>query len=195
MQHLNVIVSESQRLSRLIGNVLTFARKQNDKLTLHPAAGNVDQCIQFVLDHFRAALESKRVHIVFNAAANTAVEFDRDALEQILGNLFSNVEKYAAGGGLMEVTSRQSGSSTSIVVSDHGPGIPKGQEEKIFDPFHRLSNKLSDGVTGTGIGLSIARDLARKHGGDLKAVASEAGARFELQLQTPPAQSTKESRA
>jgi signal transduction histidine kinase len=195
MQHLNVIVSESQRLSRLIGNVLTFARTQNDKLTLHPAAGNVDQCIQFVLDHFKAALESKRVDIVFNAAANAAVEFDRDALEQILGNLFSNVEKYAAGGGLMEVTSRQSGSSTSIVVSDRGPGIPKGQEEKIFDPFHRLSNKLSDGVTGTGIGLSIARDLARKHGGDLKAVASQGGARFELQLQTPPAQSTKEPRA
>jgi signal transduction histidine kinase len=183
-QHLNVIVSESQRLSRLIGNVLTFARKQNDKLTLHPSVGNVDTCIQFVLDHFRAVLESKGVSIVFNGGANALVEFDRDALEQILGNLFSNVEKYAASGGLMEVTSRQNGPSTWITVKDSGPGIPKGQEERIFDPFHRLSNKLSDGVTGTGIGLSIARDLARKHGGDLKALASTAGAQFELRLHT-----------
>src|SRR6185503_4134452 len=105
--------------------------------------------------------------------------------EQILGNLFSNVEKYAAQGGLMEVTSRQNGSTTLIVVADRGPGIPRGQEEKIFDPFHRLSNKLSDGVTGTGIGLSIARELARKHGGDLKAVASDVGACFLLELRTP----------
>ena len=90
----------------------------------------------------------------------------------------------------MEVASRQSGSTTSIVISDRGPGIPKGQEEKIFDPFHRLSNKLSDGVTGTGIGLTIARDLARRHGGDLRAVASDTGARFELWIHTPPSTSS-----
>ena len=190
-QHLGVIVSESQRLSRLIGNVLTFARKQSDKLTLHRTAGNVDQCIQFVLDHFTAVLESKGVRTAFTRGAGAAVEFDRDALEQILGNLFSNVEKYAGSGGLMEVTSRQNGSTTSIVVDDKGPGIPRGQEEKIFNPFYRLSNKLSDGVTGTGIGLSIARELARKHGGDLKAAPSNAGARFELELQTPPAEGTR----
>jgi signal transduction histidine kinase len=188
-QQLGVIVSESQRLSRLIGNVLTFARKQNDKLALHSAAGNIDHCIQFVLDHFKATLESKGVKTVFTPGADLTVQFDRDALEQILGNLFSNVEKYAAGGGEMEVTSHQNGSTTSIVISDRGPGIPRGQEEKIFEPFQRLSNKLSDGVTGTGIGLTIARDLARRHGGDLKALASDKGARFELQLHTPPASS------
>ena len=188
-QHLGVIVSESQRLSRLIGNVLTFARKQNNKLTVHPAEGNVDQCIRFVLDRFKASLESKGVKTVFNAGAGATVEFDRDALEQILENLFSNVEKYAAAGERMEVTSRQDGATTSIVVTDRGPGIPKSQLERIFDPFYRLSNKLSDGVTGTGIGLSIARDLARKHGGDLKAVAPEVGACFELELHTPQKES------
>jgi len=195
-QQLGVIVSESQRLSRLIGNVLTFARRQNDKLALHRTAGNIDQCISFVLDHFKATLESKGVRTLFTRGAGATVEFDRDALEQILGNLFSNVEKYAAGGGLMEVKSLQDGSTTTIIISDRGPGIPRGQEQKIFEPFHRLSNKLSDGVTGTGIGLTIARDLARKHGGDLKAVGSDTGARFELQLHTPPLTSTlKEPRA
>ncbi|HTG72115.1 MAG TPA: HAMP domain-containing sensor histidine kinase [Terriglobia bacterium] len=184
-QHLGVIVSESQRLSRLIGNVLTFARKQNDKLTLRSTPGNVDACIQLVIDHFKAVLESKGVRTVFIPGANARAEFDHDALEQILGNLFSNVEKYAAAGGLLEVTSRQEDGRTSIVVSDRGAGIPKGQEVRIFEPFHRLSNKLSDGVTGTGIGLSIARELARTHGGDLKAVASDVGACFLLELRTP----------
>jgi signal transduction histidine kinase len=76
-QHLGVIVSESQRLSRLIGNVLTFARKQNDKLVLHNTPGNVDRCIQFVLDHFKAALESKGVRTVFTGGADATVAFDR----------------------------------------------------------------------------------------------------------------------
>jgi signal transduction histidine kinase len=193
VHHLDIIVSESQRLSRLIGNVLTFARQQNDKLSLHPAEGSVDRCIEFVLDHFQASLDAKGVTTRFDAAAGGSVQFDRDALEQILGNLFSNVEKYAASGGRMEVASRQQGSTTTVTVTDRGPGIPKGQEERIFAPFQRLGNKLSDGVTGTGIGLTIARDLARQHGGDLRVVPTEGGACFELRLRTPQAAARQEA--
>lgn len=183
-RHLDIIVSESQRLSRLIGNVLTFARKQNDRLTLHPVEGSIDRCIEFVLDHFQAALEAKGVKSTFSAGAGASLRFDRDAVEQILGNLFSNVEKYAASGGLMEVASRQQDGSVTITVCDRGPGIPKGQEERIFLPFHRLSNKLSDGTTGTGIGLTIARELARRHGGDLRVLPTADGACFQLALRT-----------
>ena len=90
----------------------------------------------------------------------------------------------------MEVTSEQRDSTTTITVRDRGPGIPKGQEASIFRPFHRLSNKLSDGITGTGIGLSIARELARKHGGDLVVVASATGACFELRIHAPAVSNT-----
>ena len=183
--YLGVIVSESQRLSRLIGNVLTFARQQKKKLNLHKSRGCVDDVISSVLDHFRPSLESKGVRISFTASADGMVEFDRDALEQILGNLFSNVEKYAATGGSMEVTSRQKADKTLITVADAGPGIPKNQAHKIFEPFYRISNKVSDGVTGTGIGLSIALDLAQRHGGDVKLLPSECGAYFQVELSTP----------
>jgi len=184
-RQLGIIVAESARLSRLIGNVLTFSRQQNDRLALHHSAGSIDLCISFVLEHFHAALEAKGVASAFDAGAGGAVLFDRDAVEQILGNLFSNVEKYAAAGGQMQVCSRQQGDTTTIRVADRGPGIPRGQEERIFEPFHRLSNRLSDGVTGTGIGLTIARELARRHGGDLRVVPAEQGACLELQLHTP----------
>jgi signal transduction histidine kinase len=139
-----------------------------------------------VLEHFSAPLESRGVKTVFHAGAAAAVQFDRDAVEQILGNLFSNVEKYAASGGSLEITSRQDGQMTSITVRDRGPGIPRGQEQRVFEPFQRLSNKLTDGVTGTGIGLTIARDLARRHGGDLVVVPTEGGACLQLDLRTPP---------
>lgn len=196
-RHVGVIVSESQRLSRLIANVLTVARARSDSPAMHLAAGSVDDCIQVVLDQFSAAWTSKGIRIEFTRGASEMVELDRDALVQILGNLFSNVEKYAVAGQLMEVVTAQHGSTTTVVVADRGPGIPQGEEERIFEPFQRLSSRVSEGVSGTGIGLTIARELARQHGGDLRAVASATGARFELRLQTPiviPAIQSREER-
>ena len=72
-------------------------------------------------------------------------------------------------------------------MADQGPGIPPELAEKIFEPFYRVSNALTDGVAGTGIGLTIARELARLHGGDLELTPSPRGARFVLRLRTPPA--------
>ena len=183
--HLGIIVSESQRLSRLIGNILTFSRKQRRKLNLHLSPGAVDEVVQTVLDHFRASLEDQGIRVRFEADAAETVQLDPDALAQILGNLFNNVEKYAASGGEMRMATRQEPGWSVITVSDNGPGIPPGQRERIFLPFHRISDKLNDGVTGTGIGLTISRDLARLHGGDLVALPSERGAVFELRIATP----------
>jgi len=184
---LEVIVSESQRLSRLIGNVLAFSRGQQGRLRVHPTRGRVDDVIRTVLEHFSVSLADREVAVTFEAGAEAEVLVDGDALEQILGNLVGNVEKYAPSGGLLEITSRQEGERTAVRVADRGPGIPAGQRDRVFEPFHRLSDKLTDGVSGTGLGLGIARDLARLHGGDLKVVPSERGTCLELTLNTPPA--------
>jgi len=181
-RHLDVIVSESQRLSRLINNVLTFARQQRGKLTLHPQPGRLDEMIQAVVEHFRPTLAAKGVTITVATNLPQPVTFDRDALEQILGNLLSNVEKYAATGGQLAITAGQTDHTVTITVTDRGPGIPARERDNIFQPFHRLSNKLTDGVAGTGIGLTIARDLARQHGGDVKLLTTATGACFEITL-------------
>jgi signal transduction histidine kinase len=181
-----VILSESRRLSRLIGNILSFARKRRNTLKLHTKAGVVDEVLATVISHFRPALREKGVEVVFHAGAPGTVVFDHDALEQIMGNLFNNVEKYAGEGGVMEVVSSRKGAITCITVKDRGPGVPEDQREKIFLPFHRVSNRLTDGISGTGIGLSIARELARLHGGDLVVKEGETkGACFQATLQTP----------
>lgn len=71
----------------------------------------------------------------------------------------------------------------TILVKDLGPGIPSGEHERIFLPFHRLDDRPSEGVTGTGLGLAIARDLATSMGGSLRLVTQNgAGATFELRL-------------
>jgi len=180
---LKVIAEESQRLSRLIGNVLTMARQQRKALALKPQPAIVDDVIRDVLRQFEPALSRCKVEATFEAASGESVSVDVDVLEQILVNLFSNVEKYAAAGGVLRVASSQTDKTTTITVSDAGPGIPPRQCDAIFRPFYRSSDRLVD-AAGTGIGLSIARELAQLHGGDLRLVASETGACFEVTLKT-----------
>ncbi len=186
--HLQVIVTESQRLSRLIGNVLTFARQRRDQVTLRNTTARVDEVIATVIERFRPTLKQKGIEVASDLEAGALVQVDADALEQILGNLISNVEKYAADDGRMEIISRQADSQTTIVVADRGPGIPAALGDKIFRPFYRGSDRI-EAVTGTGIGLSIARKLARLHGGDVVLLACENGARFQVILNTPGAES------
>ncbi len=184
-KYLGVIVSESQRLSRLIGNVLTFSRGQR----LRASVCGMDEEIGRVIDLHRPAFEDQEMSIRFKGDAAATVEVDTDMLDQILGNLFSNVEKYAAKKGTaVEVRSRLDGDETEITVEDDGPGIPRGLQEKIFEPFYRISNDVTDGVSGTGIGLAISRDLARLHGGDLHLEERSNGAKFVLVLKTPKPQ-------
>ena len=184
-QYLKVIVAESQRLSRLIGNILTFSRKQRSRLTIRPAAADINEILQSVAENFRAMLESRGLSVRYTPLADGEGLFDRDAVEQIIGNLLGNVEKYAVSGTCAAIRAARDGDTVSIWVEDDGPGVPRRERERIFAPFYRVSNKLTDGVAGTGIGLSIARDLARLHGGDVVLEPSDKGACFRVTLRAP----------
>ncbi|MBI5091076.1 MAG: HAMP domain-containing histidine kinase [Candidatus Hydrogenedentes bacterium] len=181
-RRLGVIVSESQRLSRLINNVLTFGRNQRKLLTLHRTPGIIDEALRSIISTFDAPLNARGVTVDLVTGAGQEANFDRDALEQIMGNLLSNAEKYAPNSGRLEITSHQNGDTVTITVSDQGPGIAGNLRERIFEPFYRVSNKLTDGVAGAGIGLTIARHLARLHGGNLTLEPSPRGARFKVTL-------------
>ncbi|MFT6408244.1 MAG: signal transduction histidine kinase [Arenicella sp.] len=180
----NVVTSESQRLGRLINNVLNFSRTQQQKISVHKSLVSVDDLIKLTLNNFTPAFASKGIEIETQLDTQTPVMLDSELLEQILNNLFSNVEKYAADGGLTRVVSKLDGTQTTILVCDAGQGIPVASREKIFEPFERGSDSLVEGVSGTGIGLSIARDLCRLHGGDLMLIDSDKGACFQVTLLT-----------
>jgi signal transduction histidine kinase len=186
--YLDIVVSESRRLGRLIGNVLTFAREGRNGGTFSPTAEVPDRIVKAVVANFHASLESKQIHVELDLHAGTTVMIDRDITEQILSNLIGNVEKYAASGGYLGIHTKQYGQAaesftTEITVVDKGPGIPKGLREKVFSPFYRISNKSTDGISGTGIGLSIVRGLAKKHGGSAAVVSgAEPGPGTELRV-------------
>ncbi len=189
---LKVIHSESQRLHRIVGNVLSFAQNQRETLAVHPQPGCVDTIVTGVLERSGPSLTQQGIVVNFDGHAAREVLVDAVALEQMLDNLLSNVEKYAAAGGWVGITTRQDGDVTEIAVADHGPGIVQSSRAHVFEPFWRGSDCLTH-AAGTGIGLSIARELARLHGGDVRLDASQRGAVFRIELQTPPVEGTERS--
>jgi signal transduction histidine kinase len=189
---LDIVTDESQRLSRLIGNVLVFAKQERGEATVHLHPGSVDAVIASSVKLFRPALEKRGIDVELDIRAADRVMLDPDALGQILANLVSNVEKYAAAGKWLRIASHREGEMTVVRLEDRGPGVPRSQRGRVFEPFARLSSQVSDGVTGTGIGLGIARQLARLHGGDLTLQSGRdgTGCCFMVSLRTPLADST-----
>jgi signal transduction histidine kinase len=167
---LDIIVQESRRLSRLIANVLTFSKQSRGLVTVKPRPESPDEVIKAVVAGFLPALESRHLRLEMHLETAERVAIDPDLLGQVLGNLLSNVEKYAAPGGRVVINSSARPRQISVRVRDFGPGIPAGRENDIFGPFCRLTDHLTEGVSGTGIGLHLSRELARAHGGDLRLV-------------------------
>lgn len=183
---LDIIVAESQRLSRLIANVLTFSRQQRRALRVRRRPAELDAVVAGVLEQFAPALADKGIATTHHRGATGTAWLDPDAVGQIVGNLISNVEKYAAAGRSLEVRTAQDAGRARVIVADRGPGVGSRHRKRIFEPFYRADDKVTEGAAGTGIGLSLARDLARLHGGDLRLLPSERGARFELELDVSP---------
>jgi signal transduction histidine kinase len=188
-RYLEVLTTESERLSRLINNVLTFGRQRRGALKLFRTPRDVDEVIAKVVRSFAPSLEARGIRAEFETGAPGSVMVDADALEQILGNLLGNVEKYASQDSQLVIRSGREGRKSTVTVSNSGPGIPAAERERIFEPFVRLSDSITDGVAGTGIGLSISRELARLHGGDLVLLPGEKDVTFRLTLETNPAES------
>ncbi len=183
LKRLGIITSEAQRLSRLIGNVLTFAKQHRKTLQLHPVPVNVSDVVRQIADRFAPSLNNHGIQVCVTGEAVNKLWLDPDFVEQILGNLISNVEKYAASGGKLTVRMETTQNDAVIDVIDAGPGITWTQRAGLFQPFSRLSNDLR-ASTGTGIGLSITRELARLHGGDVTLMDSDQGCWFRVSLKS-----------
>ena len=184
-QYLHTIGRETQRLARLVNNALDFSRLEQGRKKYARESIDLTAELARLLDtHAPRVAEAGLVLKRELPAAPLVVATDRDALEQIVLNLIDNACKYAADGGevIVKLASRPPGGA-EIRVADRGPGVPLEHRERIFEKFHRVDDALTAEKTGAGLGLSIARQLARGLGGDLKYQAhAGAGAEFVLEL-------------
>ena len=183
LRYLQVVGAETSRLSRLINNVLNLARQQRDRLSVQLRTGVLDEVVEKTTEYWRALLEGRQIAIDLSLGAPAKIKLDADAITQILGNLLSNVEKYAAQGKYVRIATEMDETSARLIVQDRGPGIADGKREIVFEAFERLRSDLTEGVSGTGIGLTISRELGRLHGGTLEVdVNYREGSRFVLTI-------------
>ena len=186
-RHLRVVETETARLNRLIQNVLNYARQQRDKLSVQPRTIVLDEVVSRAVENWRMLLENKGFKVHLSLKGPATMKADADALEQILSNLLSNVDKYASHGKWVSISTENAGSTARVIVEDRGAGIPPGKRRMVFEPFERLRSDLNEGVSGTGIGLTISRELADLHGGSLEVCSLQKdGAKFILTLPVQP---------
>lgn len=181
-RRLGLIREETSRLSRIVDNVLAFARIERGKALPQPAPCDLAQVLGELRDNFAPLFERKSIVCEYDNRAPAPVIVDRDALSQILSNLLSNIEKYAGEGAKARVSLEQENSRLLVEVSDDGPGIQRNARQRVFLPFERAGSRIDEGASGTGLGLAISRDLAERMGGSLDLLSSDRGASFRLTL-------------
>lgn len=176
MRYLQVIVDESQRLTRLVNNVLDFSRLEQGRKKYH-----IEKCD--IADFLRQLLEIHRLRInnaglILNVdipEKPVFIKTDRDAIEQTVLNLIDNAIKYASQGKELSVSLKSGNNSCELRVMDRGPGVQSDQRTRIFEKFHRIDDSLTARHPGSGLGLSIAQRLVRGLDGNLIYEARDGG--------------------
>jgi two-component system sensor histidine kinase VicK len=159
------ITTESERLSRLINNVLEFARLEKGTREVALASGALAPTVREVAQLMRPHVEGEGFELcVAVGDALPPVRFEADAVMQILWNLVDNAIKYGRDGAprRIELRAWHDGGGVHVAVRDHGPGVAARQLGKIFEPFYRGESELTRRNKGTGLGLALVRGLAER---------------------------------
>ncbi len=190
---LGTMATESARLSRLVESVLDFSRLEQSRRKYILAPVDLAELLDEMQPAGGPAPDSDDATrhsslFTFHRDSGAVALADRDAVRQIVLNLLDNAAKYAAAGGPPDVSVRDAGNGVvALAVADRGPGVPPRAAKKIFDRFYRVDDATTAETRGSGLGLSIARCLARGMHGDLAYRPREGGGSvFELTLPRAP---------
>jgi signal transduction histidine kinase len=177
--YLQIITAEAARLTRLINNVLDFSRMESGEKKYIFQPCDLTNIVRSTVETFRPHLEANAFKFDCELPPTPIfIRGDADALSQIIVNLLSNAEKYSNGGKeiILQLAQKQSPlPHAEVKVLDRGSGVPRGSEEKVFEKFYRAHDSLSSGVQGSGLGLTIARQIGRAHGGDVVCETRDGG--------------------
>jgi signal transduction histidine kinase len=162
---LRLIDREAKRLAYLVENVLDFNRAERGTLTISAEPTRVGYAVEEIVEEFRPVASKHGMRIRTEVEEEAVARVDRGALRQVLLNFLENAVKYGpAGQTIVAVVTRQGG-GVQVWVIDEGPGIPAGQRERVWEPYFRLHREIDRVVGGSGIGLSVVRELVARHGG------------------------------
>jgi signal transduction histidine kinase len=180
------VTRSQQHLLRLINDLLNLARIESGRIDYDLQAFSLDDVLQATLPMIEPQLAARALRYESSVPVEIKVEADREKVEQILLNLLSNATKFTPPGGCVRVEARVAPDNEDIVeleVGDTGVGIPAARLDQIFEPFVQVDNSKAGRVEGSGLGLSISREMARGMGGDITVTSTMGvGSTFAIRL-------------
>jgi signal transduction histidine kinase len=184
VENLHPILEQNRILNRLVEDLRTLALADAGQLRLELAPANMEIIAGRVVARFQPQAESKNIQLTFDSKGQVPDQMlDAGRIEQILGNLLSNALRHTPGQGQIAVELEQQGNQLSLSIHDSGAGIPAEAMDHLFERFYRTDKSRSREAGGTGLGLTIAQQLAQAHGGSIRAANHPAGgALFVLSL-------------
>jgi len=183
-EYLDLMVSETDRLTKLINNVLDFSKLEKGQRRYTLKLLDLNGLARELVQDQRLRLEAGGFKVEFKPAPGQLfIRADEEAVKQAALNLLSNAEKYSGTGREVEVEMGGQGGQAFLRVKDRGAGVAPAQAKKLFQEFYRADDSLTARTKGTGLGLSIARRLIRDQGGDVTyAPRPGGGSVFEIRL-------------
>jgi signal transduction histidine kinase len=184
---LAIVYRSSERLQRLVGDLLFVARLDANGLQLQFAPVDVEELVHDAAESAGALARSRELHLDLKLVSLPMVTGDRERLSQLVGNLISNALKFTPAGGHVTVRTFVDGPHAVIEVEDDGIGIPEAEQDRLFQRFFRSTTATEQAIPGTGLGLVISRAIAEAHGGTIDVRSEEgAGACFRVELPLEP---------
>ena len=182
-QYLQVVVDETQRLAKLINNLLNLSRMENQDTSLAFSHFDLNELIRRVLISRMTQIEDNELEIEVNFQNDACwAHADADQIQQVIINLLDNAIKYTPTGGTITLTTRTEGDRVVMRIRDNGEGIPTEDAPYIFDRFYKVDKAHTVGK-GTGLGLAICKRIMERHKQQLRLVSGEGGAEFEFTLE------------
>src|SRR5437870_9521748 len=175
VRSLEIVDQEARRLTHLVENLLHFSRSERQVTRLSPAPAALAPLVREAVEGFAPLATTRGVNLRTELADGVVAPVDAEALRQMLLNLLDNAVKYGPTGQTVTVGLAAIDSRARIWVDDAGPGIPAADRERIWERFWRLERDRGSAVAGTGIGLSVVRELVALHGGRAWAEAAPNG--------------------
>ncbi len=168
---LDVIVSESERMTRLVKDLLYLSSIDSSNLALRYCEVNIAELIDKCVENLAISLEQKNQRVMFKHRPTIVATVDRDQMEQLVLNILSNAIKYSSEKSKIHISLKNDRvddeESFKIQIKDEGPGISEEDLSRIFERFYRVDKARSRAMGGTGLGLSIAKGIVEAHGGEI----------------------------
>ena len=187
---LKITLDETDRMIRMINDLLDLSRMDNDNLKLNIEMVNFNELVNFVLDRFDVIIANseKKYRIVREFTQRPLfVEVDTDRMIQVIDNIMNNAIKYSPDGGKITVRLIETHNNVILSITDQGLGIPKKDISRIFDRFYRVDKARARKQGGTGLGLAISKEVVKALGGTIWATSIENyGSTFYISLPYEP---------